>query len=60
MRFMSLDLFVFTTSDSKKRPNADRRLNFSFETKIQAEKAGTVIVISGPFTFCFWKLVLSK
>lgn len=51
---MSLASFVFTTSDSKKNVEVwIAVLNFQLRTKIQAEKAGTIIVISGPFSRLF-------
>lgn len=51
---MSLASFVFTTSDSKKNVEVwIAVLNFQLRAKIQAEKAGTIIVISGPFSRLF-------
>jgi hypothetical protein len=54
MRCMSLASFGFTTSDSKKNVEVwTAVLNFQLRPKIQAEKAGTIIVISGPFSRLF-------
>jgi hypothetical protein len=54
MRCMSLASFVIITSDSKKNVEVwTAVLNFQLRPKIQSEKSGTIIVISGPSSRLF-------